>query len=106
MRVAIKPALTAEEWTADSIQRETPNGDVLVVVRDKSSSTQEAGGHHHALAALALNGKPFGFTHEDRHLLFRAFHFVLSQGWTAEDADGLSSLESRIKALLPPRVRE
>lgn len=97
---AIKPALTAEEWAADSIRRDTPSGDVLVIVRDTNPSTQEAGGHHHALAAIALNGKPFGFSMEDLTAIEEARGALDNEQYGC--AQRLASLAARIAALLPP----
>lgn len=56
-------------------------------------------GDRHGLAALALHGKPFGFTREDVTLLATV---VTAVGGIASVADPLRSLAERIAALLPP----
>lgn len=67
---------------------------------------------YRAVAALALYGQPFGFTHEDVRLLravARSAHLLMENRpdgyWSAgvADADKLAaSLADRIAALLPP----
>ena len=105
---AITPALTAEEWAADRVERTAPNGDVLVIVRDRSLTTEQAGGHHHALAALALVGKPFGFTQEDVEALRTGFGMAsIPEGGVearpmTEREQRQNSIADRIEALLPP----
>ena len=72
------PALTAEEWRTAEVRREgkgTYEVDVLALSPDGRSLrlASEADGElvvvpeseRHAVAALALHGQPFGFTHQD-----------------------------------------
>lgn len=57
----------------------------------------------HALAALALYGQPWGFTHEMVDELKELAEFW-SGFMRSEPSDAYQAIE-RIKALLPPRVR-
>jgi hypothetical protein len=86
----IQPALSPEEWAGELAGR-GPIGYHELVLWD---------GYEHAIAAIALHGQPFGFTHADvEALLFAADH---SSG--AEDPDSaLRDLARRIAALLPPQ---
>jgi hypothetical protein len=54
----------------------------------------------HAVAAVALYGKPFGFTREDVAFLKRRFDFS-DDAWRTEDEARAVSLAARIEALLP-----
>lgn len=65
----------------------------------------------HALAALALEGQPFGFTHDDVDQLHHAADVLsAAAGSTHEStvpqpsAEALRALAGRIAALLPPRA--
>jgi hypothetical protein len=92
------PALTPEEWGAMRISPDRTSrfhahrvdfNDGLVVNGAWIDPCR-------ALAALALYGQPFGFTHEDVVLL-------RSSSWDVEEGgEALRMLASRIKALLPP----
>lgn len=70
----IKPATTLDEWLRD---------------------------YRHALAALALQDQPFGFTREDVRVL-RAIAEVIAPDYPADPDADLSSIADRIAALLPP----
>lgn len=50
------------------------------------------------LAALALDGQPFGFTRDDVATVRRA----AEHGATTADAEALRDLAARLEALLPP----
>jgi len=66
----------------------------------------------HALAALALDGQPFGFTHDDLEQLRRAADALSAAAGSTQEksgdlrprADALRGLAGRISALLPPRA--
>jgi len=98
----IKPALTPEEW-----ERET-NPDRTALDERIRWACKEAGANDavtpHALAALALHGKPFGFLWDDVEDLIE-----LAESLEAVDlplkGDGLRQIAARIAALLPPRHR-
>ena len=58
----------------------------------------------HAVAAMALHGQPFGFTHEDVRLLRNSADNVVSDSnWHYADAEALNALADRIEKLLPPK---
>lgn len=101
MSESTKPALTAEEWASDSIRRTDKRGNVLVIVRDRGEVTEEPGGHDHALAALALNGKPFGFSHAYVELLTRLC--LAASNLSRDDFVAADTLAGRVVALLPPK---
>jgi hypothetical protein len=54
-----------------------------------------------ALAAFALHGQPFGFTHEDVAAVRRTVDAARA-GVAKQDAETLESLAVRLDALLPP----
>jgi hypothetical protein len=87
----IEPALTPQEWEEN--WKHLPQGVRLPAAPD---TPDEWWGTPHRIAALALYGQPFGFTHEDVVLL-------RSSSWDVEEGgEALRMLASRIKALLPP----
>jgi hypothetical protein len=59
----------------------------------------------HALAALALHGQPFGFTHADVNLLLDEMGMLIGDIDEEERARWVS-LAERIEALLPPVPRD
>ena len=86
----IEPALTPEEWENPSdafghgyLDLEFGSVDVSLGMYGPKTQTQE----RHALAALLLNGQPFGFTWRDVDNI----------------EDVAPDLAARIAALLPPR---
>ncbi len=65
----------------------------------------------HALAALALDGQPFGFTHDDVDQLHRAADALSAAAGSTHErtvprpsAEVLLGLARRIAGLLPPRA--
>lgn len=90
----IEPALTAEEWAA------SPNF-------DNPEDFDRYGGTRHALAALALNGQPFGFTHEEVELLRAAAESeavgIDDPVERARAGADFNRLADKLEALLPPR---
>jgi hypothetical protein len=85
---ALRPGLTVSLWS---------DGDLLVEGKDDTSiSVVESA--RHALAALALHGQPFGFTHADVGNLRMAAELVGSTRASAL----LLDLAERLAALLPP----
>jgi len=57
----------------------------------------------HALAALALQGQPFGFTQEDVKWLRGYAEFRIGDDFLLDtERDHLTDLAARIEALLPP----
>jgi hypothetical protein len=112
MSEPIKPALTAEEWRkrlpilhedimagpAYHVQLESRYGEFYPVVQLRD---------YHRVAALALYGQPFGFTHEDVLRIRGAIDFAreMSGGLANEDALArLNNLADRISALLPEKA--
>jgi hypothetical protein len=95
MNKPIKPALSSEEWERAQNPR-TDFNEATIVARP------------HARAALALIGRPFGFTREDVRMLretARRDDEELRTGNNARtdiDSDALRNLADRIEALLPP----
>lgn len=128
----VTPALTPEQWasTPKVYFREPtsryPNGPIdeatsygveLVAknglaVWDDSWGLTVGATERHALAALALHGQPFGFTHEMLDGLKALADLSCTCGVvTSEDSDRwdvamvqVPLLIERIKALLPPKV--
>lgn len=119
----IRPALTVEEWRRHWFERQgsvnrtqvhfggdragdgffalTPDGPTGSAVVVNSASL-------HAVAAVALHGQPFGFTHADVDLLLNAAVAIEARmdKWNlieTEKPPRLRELADRIAALLPPR---
>lgn len=94
----IGPALTAEEWeiTQATLRGESPDyrpGSWTTVNAFLAAVGFRRDGLDHALAALCLDGQPFGFT---REMLDR----VREAAW--DDESGvLHEVADRIQALLP-----
>ena len=104
----MRPALTPEEWRKRDAH---PYHAVLVdfgrcgcgqarIVNLYDPSVEPKQGHK--LAALALDGQPFGFTREDLTTLREAVAYDPTVGWLSER---LESLATRIEALLPPEPK-
>ena len=95
------PCEISIELVADFVQiREWEYGDDPVKV---PTIIQVPYGARHALAALALDEQPFGFTREDVEILRACMvGFDGSYPWDADMIDRFRSLADRIAALLPP----
>lgn len=93
----IKPAMSAEEWQRKQSRDAwiNPEDGQLYVGDDEWEWRPVIAQDRHALAALALHGRPFGFTREDVTLLREAADVSAS-------ARALLNLTDRIAALLPP----
>lgn len=85
----IQPALNAEEWAHRQF------GEAFLVLTDGSC------GSRHAIAALALYGQPFGFTHEDVEVVHSGV-LALRESDCLLLADELQTVLNRLAALLPP----
>lgn len=118
----ITPALTAEEWANREIAvRGKTSPKLPIAIDDEGEMTVgpawvEAD-ERHAIAALALYGQPFGFTHDER----RALRFAVT-GWAGDAWGGLEgaarlaaqeahrrtlvSVGDKVEALLPPLAKE
>lgn len=102
-RDVYKAALTPEEWTT------TPAGKPFHVCDEYECAQVDPSDHAecHAIAARALAGQPFGFTHADVELLRDLAHGG-EHMWINHETDDLmpdpeiTSLADRIAALLPP----
>jgi len=98
---SIIPALMAEKWAQLARHLEQPNR----TVADWDDSLSRDPSENHRLAALALHGHPFGFTHEDvttlRELAKDAKFRKIGNG-TMKLSIALTGLADRIAALLPP----
>jgi hypothetical protein len=119
----IRPALTAEQWAAPKVFfREKRGGDEgygveieaggSMWVWDDSWAVTVDAENRHALAALALYKRPFGFTREDVRAIedgisgigykCSEFHVTSDNCGCASEEARLRSLADRISALLPP----
>jgi hypothetical protein len=91
----ITPALTPEQWWLARGAKEISLGEEWLHVGNALIDPRL---DRHALAALALHGQPFGFTHEDVDELREAYEAdPLLVGRDVLD------IADRIAALLPPR---
>ena len=110
MSEKIKPALTPEEWAARGIMR--PAGlshtlcafrrrggklDVGLVGHEGSSTIHPQ--HAHAVAALLLNGQPFGFTWE----MVDALRDAVECAESPDDYPLALKAVGLVEALLAPR---
>ncbi len=108
----MRPALSPEEWAAGEKVDRFDRWDERFVSGDDNAVTacDEVNCVHirtpklrHALAALALHGQPFGFTHADVEALDSAAGMI---AWEWDDehptALALRDLATRLAALLPP----
>lgn len=122
---AIQPALTAEEWAGATkslhgggtyIEHALdpglaidlwPDGELCVSDRGDSHDSVYFGiKRRHALAALALHGQPFGFTHEDLadlRVVCDAYDWDSIHGEESDRQDRLPQILAKIAALLPPQ---
>lgn len=106
---AVTPALTAEEWGALRVER--GDHDRLTLSRVTGGIFVDdgcEGGHvyasdRHALAALCLLERPYGFTRADVALL-RGVEDELSMMHMISYSGPLLALAARIAALLPPEA--
>lgn len=114
----MKPALTAEEWAAKRVVLGTgfPARWEAYVERGGGEYQDPPrlhlwrdgygvqAGRDHALAALALYGQPFGFSHEDVREIQDAGFAVMKFGGNRAWQQRLQAIADRIKALLPPET--
>lgn len=107
----IKPALTPEEWAnpAGRIDGwiDLDAGRIDVMLGGPASPTRDTGRDRHALAAVLLDGQPFGFTWEDvdtlRDIAINDVPELNEEGSAFNPEPELASIADRIAALLPPR---
>ena len=114
MNPPITPALTPEEWESKELAWPTvalsttgDKGELSVwdgELDDDSHFVKVKDSDRHSLAALALHGQPFGFTHEDVALLREEAEGEWN-GAHMEQGRKLLVLAARIEALLPPEVK-
>ena len=98
---AIEPALTPEEWQEELASPTL--GQRIESAAGGASLDGFAGPLRHALAALALQGQPYGFTREDADGLRALAESLLRNLGDKVPVAPLLSLADRIEALLPPR---
>jgi hypothetical protein len=99
----MKPALTAEEWAKGK-----PgvfgwdDGSAFVDWRNGTTGAEAP----HAIAAVCLHGKSFGFTWDDVEMVRNAVGMIESE-WGSDGNMGgpLLDVADRIAALLPPREK-
>jgi len=115
----VRDALTAEEWRGanggwvrrsdceyewDASDDQARHGFAILA---RCGAVQiEHPSDRHALAALALHGQPFGFTHADVGALRRCYEADWQGVPSPNDGDVLLSIAARIAALLPPEEGE
>ena len=99
MTEEIKPALTPDWWERipDGGVEPKPLGNDWMALDGWPVKLTR-----HALAALCLYGKPFGFTPEDVELLRNAALDADASDYRGADAAAFDDLAARIAALLPP----
>lgn len=107
----IPNALTPEEWAEAASDNAFTESQVQYGATWVDAIASPGNDRRHALAALALHGQPWGFTHADLHVLNDAIGNVyqIHGEWgvgplDAEDGElaALRSLAARIEALLCP----
>lgn len=116
MSESIQPALTVEEWREERFEPLSvdciaihddgdgleiviyPSADALATRSGLIGKYKLSGVDRHALAALALFGQPFGFTHAD---VTNVRMMANEDHWTDGGA-AIRSAAERIAALLPP----
>ncbi len=91
----MRPALTAEWW--EDVHDEDMRPGLLYEVCYLWGAERP-----HAVAAIALEGQPFGFTREDVKELRGVAEDYEHRGLTPCPFDTLNDLADRIEALLPP----
>lgn len=98
----MKPALTAEEWRDEFYNRQQAakwgSGTGPRIHRTLAPGADLA----HQDAALALYGKPFGFTRADVARLRQSANRIRDE-W-GDSVTDLKDLADRIEALLPPET--
>lgn len=119
----IPPAMTPEEWAAKRISygnglvaneqdcagygyHVDGDGDLYYEIGYEGCDRTEGIDRRHAMAALALYGQPFGFTHEDVDGLREVAGWLMDINYHDADPEGAAlcrSLADRIIALLPPK---
>jgi hypothetical protein len=105
----LEPALSAEQWARGGV---IGNGFRSWAVNEGCIAFEGISGRPpnelpylvdtrecHALAALCLHGRPFGFTHED----VRELREALEMNHAGILGPRTASLADRIEALLPPK---
>ena len=106
-----EPALTPDEWASGIVQR----GHYAVTLRDGvltvhgvATSVIVPDELRHSLAALCLDGQPFGFTHEDVEAIRREAnqigqptYDIFIPGDDERRRAALEGIAARIAALLP-----
>ena len=99
----VRPALTPRQW--EDPGRLYPlsayvalDGNLYLYDSEDEQRPEE----RHTLAAIALYGQPFGFSHEDAESLREAASFLRRVGNSVGWANKLDSIADRIQALLPP----
>lgn len=114
----IKPALTPQEWAAlafdggdgthgAALDAHSAHPGPIVYVDTEDAQSLARVSRRHALAALALYGERFGFTHDDLRMLDN--HPDLYGGYQGSREEQawwafIASLRDRIAALLPPEA--
>jgi hypothetical protein len=110
----VKPALTTEEWTTGAyigeevrVQTHRPGADG----RPRISISVEwhpvgNSADLHAVAARALWGQPYGFTHAQVESTLRVLAFAAETMVPVGDFEAAQELILRVCALLPPREGE
>ena len=101
----IRPALTKEEWKASQVMRADDNlviwpnqsGRFVLDLQHSGAPSFPSPEARHAIAALALHGQAYGFTHDDVAMLRT---FASPPGLPSYRP--LMHLAARIEALLPP----
>jgi len=121
----VQPALSAEEWEKAHGDLNVDAGgnifwgDSVFCIDDdrRAIDLLDRSGEfsrRHAVAALALHGQPFGFTHRDLEALSRcaddAERWAAQHGWGDPGDAGYKAMKhvrtirERIAALLPPHA--
>lgn len=107
MTEQIEPAMNREQW-GSALERGEADIEGKPVVLLNPDVESEAR-HLHAMAARALHGQPFGFTHADVKSLREMAEAMAAIAQTARtDVSGelrkINSIAARIEALLPPNL--
>jgi hypothetical protein len=107
MNEQIEPAMSREQWGSalETGEVEIEGKSVALLSPEVESEPR----HLHALAARALHGQPFGFTHADVKSLREMAEAMAAIAQTARtDVSGelrkINSIAGRIEALLPPNL--
>lgn len=100
----VRPALSAEGWRmfgGDAIE----SAENFIHQTHGDETQEEVAEHMHAVAALALYGQPFGFTHEDVRRLHQLGSDLARTQHAYADGEFYLDLAARISALLPPEKK-